>query len=225
MTSAQRSAAGSGSRGFARLYDAVMRAADRRGLTAWRRRVVAGLRGCVLEIGAGTGLEFEHYEPGAAVVAIEPDLGMISRAVERQRRSGASITLVVADARALPFADATFDTVVAVLAFCTIPQPEEAAGELRRVVRPSGHVRLLEHVRARHRIVAWTQVCLTPIWSRVAGGCHLARSTAETLRAAGFAVTVREAAYDGVLVGLEARPASLASSENAGADQAKPDTR
>src|SRR5512143_2049452 len=175
---------------FAVMYDVVMTAADRLGLANRRRSLAREARGRVIEIGAGTGLQFAYYPLGVEVYAVEPDLAMIERAKLRRRQTRASIALVVADARALPFRDGAFDTAIAALAFCTIPEPERAAKEMRRVLRASGSARLLEHVRATHRILAWPQVALTPLWRRLAGGCHLARRTEDVMRRAGFDVTV-----------------------------------
>lgn len=194
---------------FAGIYDVVMAAADRRGLAKRRRSLARGAHGRVIEIGAGTGLQFAHYPPGVEVYAVEPDLAMIERARLRRFDTQASIALVVADARALPFRDGVFDTAIVALAFCTIPEPDRAASELRRVLHLSGAARLLEHVRATHRMVAWPQVVLTPLWRRLAGGCHLARRTAEAMRRAGFDVTVTRSDFDGVLVELVARPKKI----------------
>ena len=210
-----------GTRWFAWLYDAVMGGADRVGLWRRRRVLACGARGRVLEVGAGTGLEFRHYPPAARVVAIEPDVAMVRRAVQRQRRAAASISLVVADARALPFRDGTFEVVVSALAFCTIPEPERAAAEMHRVLEQSGTARLLEHVRATHGAVARVQEWLTPSWRRLAGGCHLARRTTELIREAGFTVEVRRAAFDGILVELVARP--LASRQGGAGERSADD--
>lgn len=108
----------SGARWFAWLYDAVMGAADRVGLWRRRRALAQGAHGHVLEVGAGTGLEFRHSPPDARVVAIEPEIAMLRRAVRRQQRAAATISLAVTDARSLPFRDGKFEVVVSALAFC-----------------------------------------------------------------------------------------------------------
>ena len=195
-----------GSRWYARLYDIVMRAEDRLGLARYRRELVRRARGRVLEIGAGTGLEFPHYSAGVVVYAIEPDAEMLERARERAKAAGADITCIVADALALPFRGRTFDSVVSALAFCTIAEPERAAGEIRRVLRRDGAVHLLEHVRAEHDLVARLQERLTPLWRRLAGGCHLDRRTADIFSACGFEVDVGRAMLSGIFVELTAVP-------------------
>ena len=190
---------------FARLYDFVMNAADRAGLARRRRSLARSADGLVLEIGAGTGLEFAHYRAGVQVVAIEPNAAMLARSSARRSQSKAAIWLVIADARALPFRDGAFDTAISALAFCTIPEPERAATEMRRVLHASGTARLLEHVRATHQPLAKVQVMLTPVWSRLAGGCHLDRLTGEVIRRAGFNVSIEYSAFDGTLVELAAQ--------------------
>ena len=198
---------------FVRLYDVVMAAADRAGLARRRRSLACGAEGLVLEIGAGTGLEFSHYRPGVQVVAVEPNAAMTAQATARRSQSKAAIWLVIADARALPFRDGVFDTAVSALAFCTIPEPERAAAEMRRVLHACGTARLLEHVRVRHQPLASVQVMLTPLWSRLAGGCHLDRRTTEVIRRAGFNVSVEYSAFDGTLVQLAAQRTDRSSGD------------
>lgn len=190
---------------FGFFYDLVMRAADHAGLAGHRAAVAREARGRVLEIGAGTGLQFRHYSRDVDVYAIEPDFSVLGRARARGRRAPATVTILNADAQALPFRDATFDSIVCALAFCTILDPELAAGEVLRVLRPGGSAFLLEHVRAEHAPLARTQQALTPLWKRVAGGCRLDRRTVDVFRHAGFRVRVRSARFDGMLVEFEAR--------------------
>lgn len=157
-------------------------------LGRYRRAVVSPARGRVLEVGAGTGLNFPHYERAALVIATDPDLAMLARARSRASAAQAEILLVAADAEALPVRDASFDDAVVGLAMCTIPHPERALAELRRALRPSGSLRMLEHVRVdRPAIIGRIQDWLTPVWRRVAGGCHLNRRTVDAVRDAGFA--------------------------------------
>lgn len=191
---------------FARGYDLVMGIGERGRVGALRRAVVGPARGRVLEIGAGTGLNFPYYQPGAVVIATDPDAGMLQRARSRAREADADILLIQADAQALPFPDAAFDEAVVGLAFCTIPQPARALGELRRILRPHGRLRMLEHVRVDHPAIAGRiQDWLTPVWRRVAGGCHLNRRTAGAVASAGFAVEHTSAHWGGYLETILAR--------------------
>ena len=197
---------------FAAAYDCVMRLAERGRLAAWRREVFGLADGNVLEIAAGTGLNFPYYCAGTIVVATEPDLAMLERARDRARVAEAAIILVAADAQALPFRALTFDTVVVGLGLCTIPSPVGALAELRRVLRPAGVARLLEHVRMDHHpVIGRLQDVLTPVWSRIAGGCRLNERTVDTVRRAGFQIDEIRSHVGGAVVAIKASVTALAS--------------
>lgn len=198
---------------FPWLYDLAMAPAEGGGLGRWRRSLVAPVRGRVLEVGAGTGLDFAHYPPDAWVVATDPDLDMLARAKPRLRDSPARILLVAADAQALPFRDSAFDEGVVGLAMCTIPAPEQALRELQRVLVPGGALRLLEHVRMGNPLLARLQDLLTPLWRLLAAGCHLNRETVDTVARSGFALVSVESHLAGYLQSIVARaPASGSAS-------------
>ncbi|HUE97233.1 MAG TPA: class I SAM-dependent methyltransferase, partial [Longimicrobiaceae bacterium] len=135
------------SRVGARLYDHVMAPLERRLVGGWRRRtwVEVPSGGLGLEVGAGTGANFEHHPTGARVIAMDRSLEMLQRA--KKRRAGSSVALVVADAEALPFRDGAFDWAAETLVFCEVTDPEQGFREMARVVRPGGPLILLEHVR------------------------------------------------------------------------------
>lgn len=188
------------------LYDAWMALAERARVAAWRHAVAGAARGRVVEIGAGTGLSFRHYAPSVLVVATDLDVAMLERARDRARESGARVLLVAADAGALPFRDGAFDEAVAMLVLCTVPDPARTLGELRRVVRAGGVVRLLEHVRAAGPgLVGRVQDWLTPVWRRAFGNCHLNRRTIEAVRGAGMLVESDEPYARGVVRVVVAR--------------------
>lgn len=175
-------------RWFPRLYDAVMAVAERWRLGRWRRELLQPARGLILEIAAGTGLDFEHFASGTIVIATEPDPDMLRLSRERACHATSEILLVAADARELPFCNGVFDEAVSGLALCTIPSPSMALAETRRVLKPRGTLRALEHVRLEQPVLGWMQDVLTPLWSRVAGGCRLDERSVETVRRAGFDV-------------------------------------
>lgn len=164
----------------ARLYDAVMAVPERTMLPEHREALAGGLSGHVLEIGAGTGAMFPYYE-GVDLHAIEPDPHMRAQAAERAAGLGLSVELTDADAESLPYADDSFDAVVASLVFCTIPDHEAALTEVARVLEPGGEFRFLEHVRG-DGAVGRAHDLLAPAWHTVAGGCHLNRETGELFR-------------------------------------------
>lgn len=189
---------------FPAIYDFVMELAERWRVGRWRRDVVEPAGGAILEIAAGTGLNFRHYRPDARVVATEPDLAMLARARIRIAESPATIMLVAADAEALPFRPGAFDTAVVALAMCTIPTPDLALAEIRRVLRPGGVLRMLEHVRVDHPVTGSIQDWLTPVWRRVAGGCRLNRRTVPLVVGGGFMLDAVEREMGGAVVKIQA---------------------
>ena len=134
---------------FARVYERLSVAMDRAGTAAFRRDLVAGLSGRVIEIGAGNGRMFAHYPPGVTeVVAVEPERRL--RAAAERAASTAPVPVTVVDglAEALPAGDGEFDAAVVALVLCTVPDQASALAEISRVLRPGGQVRFFEHVAA-----------------------------------------------------------------------------
>ena len=175
---------------FARLYaagyDRFTARLNRRGAEDHRRRLVEDAPGAVLEVGAGTGWNLRHYRSAARVVALEPHPGMRARAERRAREASVPAEGIDGDGMALPFPDASFDTVVFGFVLCTIPDPARALAEGRRVLRPGGQVRFLEHVRATDPKLARWQDRVNRPWRRVAGGCRANQDTASMIPAAGL---------------------------------------
>jgi ubiquinone/menaquinone biosynthesis C-methylase UbiE len=167
----------------ASVYDALMVPADKLGFERVRQMVVKSARGRVLEIGAGTGLNFKHFDKAECVLAVEPDPYMISRAVPRLKNCAA---LTRATAEELPFPDSSFDTVVSTLTFCTIADPLKAAEEIRRVLKDDGCFFFAEHPVAEGRFLSGAERALTPFWRKVAGGCHLDRDIVSYFKSAGL---------------------------------------
>ena len=156
----------------------------------WRQRqkVVPLAQGRVLEIGIGTGLNLEHYD-GARIekiVGLDPGLEMHPKARRRSRQAGLEVELVGLSAERIPYDDRSFDTVLVTYALCTIADPLAALKEMRRVLKPEGRLVFCEHGLAPDASVRRWQARLTPLWARVAGGCHLDRDIPGLLKAAGF---------------------------------------
>ena len=172
---------------FARLYDPVMKPVERTVLAEHRRYLADEISGTVLDLGAGTGAMFPYFDEATAdggdvtLFAMEPDSHMRRQAVERARDLELDIEIESAGAEALPFADDSFDVVIASLVFCTVPDFDAALSEVARVLKPGGEFRFLEHVRGEWAIGVAHDV-LAPAWHTVAGGCHLNRKTDEVFR-------------------------------------------
>jgi ubiquinone/menaquinone biosynthesis C-methylase UbiE len=168
---------------FAAVYDRMMAETEEAGLRERRAKLLARASGRVLEIGAGTGLNLDHYGAGVTeLVLTEPEAPMAKRLRAKAPRG----EVVEAPADALPFADDSFDTVVSTLVLCTVPDQGRALAEIRRVLKPGGRLLFLEHVRAHDAKTAKWQDRLLPVWRVCGHGCHPNRDTASALAAAGY---------------------------------------
>jgi ubiquinone/menaquinone biosynthesis C-methylase UbiE len=175
---------------FARFYDRMTAGTERAGLAQMRRELLATASGRVLELGAGTGHNVEHYTDAVTeLVMTEPDPHMARRLRERlAKEPGAAGNPTVAEASAedLPFDDGSFDTVVATLVLCSVDDQQRALAEARRVLVEGGRLLYIEHVRStRPGLGRWQDRLVRP-WGLLAGGCHPNRPTDQALADAGF---------------------------------------
>ena len=169
-------------RGFAALYDVGLRATEEAGLREMRRQLLEGVRGRVLDVGAGTGANIGLFGPQASeIVFCEPDPHMAKRLRRKLSASGRGGSVVEAPAERLPFEDASFDTAVFTLVLCTVPDPAAALAEVARVLRPGGRLLFVEHVRAEDPGLARWQDRLERPWHFFADGCHCNRDTVSTI--------------------------------------------
>jgi ubiquinone/menaquinone biosynthesis C-methylase UbiE len=153
-----------------------------------RQKIVPLAQGRVLEIGIGTGLNLAHYDKSRIeqIVGLDPGLEMHPQARRRSRRAGIEVELVGLSAERIPYDDRTFDTVLVTYSLCTITDPAAALTEMRRVLKAGGLLIFCEHGLAPDLSVRRWQERLTPLWSKLAGGCHLDRDVPRLLRQAGF---------------------------------------
>jgi ubiquinone/menaquinone biosynthesis C-methylase UbiE len=183
------------------LYDLGLAVLERGRLGRWRRWLVGGTRGLTLELGAGTGRDLPLYPEGQVVVALDPHPDNL----ETARRRAPAIPHVRARAEALPFRDGSFETVVSSLVFCSVDDPAAGLQEIRRVLRPGGRLRMMEHVRAEGRLSSWLQDVGQPAWTWVTGGCRPNRETERLVREAGFEVDPATRRRSGTFIRFEAR--------------------
>jgi SAM-dependent methyltransferase len=153
-----------------------------------RRRLLTGLRGRVLELGAGDGRSFEHYPEGVEhVLAVEPDAVARLAAEGRARAARVTVDVVEGVAVPLPAADDSVDAVVSMGVLCSVPDPDAALAEFRRVLVAGGELRFWEHVRSRNPVFrALQRSCDRLFWTRSLGGCETTRDTGAAIRRAGF---------------------------------------
>jgi ubiquinone/menaquinone biosynthesis C-methylase UbiE len=175
---------------MATAYDFALRGAERKHLAAWRTEVLDQVVGEVLEIGAGTGANLEHYSAQVRrLVLIEPDPSMRSRLKRKLASTDRPVEVGDSAAESLPYANASFDWVVSTLVLCSVRDPQRALSEIHRVLRPGGKLAFLEHVldpeddRNRRR-----QRRYQPLWGLIADHCQVIRDTASEIREAGFEI-------------------------------------
>ena len=174
---------------FAALYDKMNAEVEEEFGARMRPRLLAPAEGAVVEIGAGTGVNLEHYPATVTrLVLTEPDKHMRAKLQAAVDGSARSAEVVGAGADALPFPDDTFDVAVSTLVLCTVPDPAAALREIRRVLRPGGRLLFAEHVRSENPRTARLQNRIRPLWQVMARGCQLNRDSLSAIEAAGFAV-------------------------------------
>jgi len=182
----------------------MISAAERLLFAGGREWVCSQAHGEVLEVALGTGRNLPFYGPDVRLTGVELSGEMLAVARRRAHELGVEADLRLGDAEDLPFPDASFDTVVATLALCTIPDDRRAVEEAARVLRPGGRLLLLEHVRSTVPAVRLVQRMLEPV-TLLLEGDHLLREPLENVRAAGFRVERLERSKLGLVERLAAR--------------------
>jgi SAM-dependent methyltransferase len=176
---------------FARMYLKASERMERRGATEHRRKLLEGLAGRVVELGAGNGLNLAHYPITVTeVIAIEPEPTLRAAAEKAAETAPVPVTVRGGTAAALPLGDGEVDAAVASLVLCSVPDQARALAELHRAVRPGGELRFYEHVIANCQPMR-TILRLADssgLWPKIAGGCHPARDTGAGIADAGFEI-------------------------------------
>ena len=173
---------------FAAIYDPMSRASEEAGMREMRDGLLAEAGGSVLEIGAGTGANLAHYcDKVESLVCTEPEPAMLRRLQRKASEEASLAKILQAPAEDLPFEDDSFDTVVSTLVLCGVDDQRQALREIRRVLRPGGHLLFIEHVRADDPKLAKTQDRLNGL-NKFLVGCECNRPTLDTIKAEGFEV-------------------------------------
>lgn len=175
---------------FARVYARLSRLMERE-VGQYRRELLAGLSGQVIEVGAGNGMNFRHYPVEVArILAVEPEdhLRFLAQRAAATAPVPVEVTAGIADA--LPAGDGSMDAAIASLVLCSVPEQRSGLREIARVLRPGGELRFFEHVAADTPVLAGVQRALdATVWPALAGGCHTSRRTVTAIEDAGFDVT------------------------------------
>jgi ubiquinone/menaquinone biosynthesis C-methylase UbiE len=176
-----------------RITDLVM---QQKQMIPFRARIGSAAAGRVLDVGVGSGLNLAFYgDKTERVYGVDPSSELLRFAEKRARKAAIPVELLLGSSEALALEDKSIDTVVLTFTLCTIGAPAAALAEMRRVLKPRGRLLFAEHGRAPEPSVARWQDRLTPVWKRVAGGCHLNRKPDDLIWSAGFRVDTLETGY------------------------------
>ncbi len=189
--------------GAAARYDRLIQVPERLLFADGRQWATGQARGDVLEVAVGTGRNLPHYPAGVRVTGIDLSGAMVEIARRRADGAAASVELRVGDAQQLDLPDDSFDTVVATLALCSIPDDAAAVAEMARVLRPGGTLVLLEHVRSPSFLVRSVQRLLEPLLLRLEGD-HLLREPDRRVTEAGLRPELVERSKLGIVLRLRA---------------------
>ena len=171
----------------------------------WRKEALSGLKGKILEVGVGTGRNLEYYPAGAEVTGVDNSGRMLDKALKKAK-GRQNITLISMDAEHMDFPDNTFDYVVTTFVLCSIPDPVKALKEMRRVLKPSGELIAIEHMRSKNSLIANIEDLINPIMFFLIGD-ELTRNTVENIKKAGFTITdEKNLAFKDVFKKIRAKP-------------------
>ena len=174
---------------FSRLLGRFVRYQERHGGTEYRRELLTGIGGRVLEVGPGDGTNFALFPPTVTgVVAVEPEPGLRELALRAAAEAPVPIEVIAGRVEELPFAEHEFDAVVLASVLCSVRDPARALAEIRRVLKPSGELRFWEHVAAPGGFLRLHQRAIDLVWPFFTGGCHTARDSRTAIEQAGFRI-------------------------------------
>ena len=172
---------------LSRKYDKKLEKKEEKFLGEWRKNLLNGLSGKILEIGIGTGRNLEYYSKDADVTGIDFSYEMLAKAKEKQKMLNRQFKLIQMDAQDLRFEDKTFDYAICTLFLCSAPDPVSVIKEMKRVCKKNGKILMIEHMLSKNKIIASIEHLISPInyWIH---GCKLNRDTAENIKKAGLKI-------------------------------------
>lgn len=159
--------------------------------SSWRKEILSDLKGEILEVGVGTGANFEYYPMNVNVTGIDFSPKMLEIAHSKTPKSKAKIKLIEMDIEQMKFPDNSFDIVISSCVFCSVPNPIEGFKEIRRVVKPEGKIIMLEHMRSENAAVGKILDLTNPFTVRLTGA-NVNRETIKNLEAAGLKLIKEE---------------------------------
>jgi len=152
-----------------------------------KRQLFSDLAGTVVEIGPGTGVNLRYLPDSLRWIGLEPNPHMHGYIRDRLDGRAIDASLRTAPAQDTGLPDDSVDTVISTLVLCSVPDVADTLAEVRRILRPGGQLRFIEHVAAdEHTLLCWFQHGIRPVWKTLADGCRPHRRTGAILQTAGF---------------------------------------
>ena len=153
-----------------------------------RSQIVPLAHGRILEIGIGSGLNFDHYnfDKVEEIIGVDPAVSSVAMARSRSSQYNSKISFIESSAESIDLPSNTFDCVVIGYSLCTIPDPLKALAEARRLMKPEGSLFFMEHGLAPEQNIQKWQHRLTPGWKKIGGGCNLNRDIENLISSSGF---------------------------------------
>lgn len=167
------------------IYDTIMKPLEKNILTEIREKLIPIASGNILELGYGTGVNFQYYDPASITDLFALDI--LSRSIARTK-ARFPIMFVEGHAEEIPFPDQYFDTVVETLVFCSVQNLNKSIDEVLRVLKPGGIFIFIDHVKPPERNLSFLFKAINIFWPTIAGGCHLTREPDKLIAAAGFRI-------------------------------------
>ena len=189
-------------------YDLMELPLEKIAFSRWRKKIFSFLEGDdILEVGVGTGKNFDFYPVGKPITAIDFSPGMLSRAKKKAERKGIRVDFLNMDVQNLQFGDQSFDTVLATFVFCSVPDPIEGLKEIKRVCKNRGKIILLEHVRPSGKLLGKLFDTLNPFIVRLMG-VNINRETVANLEKAGLKIEEERNLFNDIVKIVVATPSS-----------------
>ena len=184
-----------------KVYDGFMHYFEKNGLHTIRKEILASVKGNVLEIGPGTGVNLKYYNKDVINQLTYIDVDYTKGLEERAITKCPNIKFVDGTVENMPFEDNVFDHIVFTLVFCSVNNPLNGLAEIKRVLKDNGEIHFIEHVLPEDKPLKPIFNNLNGIWHKISGGCNLNRRTIDTIEKAGFNVKIVDEKFSNVFVG------------------------
>ncbi len=172
----------------AALYDFLEYPAEKLLFSKWRKKYFSMPAGNILDVGVGTGKDIDYYSDQAEVIGIDFSERMLKKAIRKLKKSGRkNVTLMKMDVEDLKFEENSFDTIITSVVFCSVPDPVKGLLEIKRVLKPTGRLVMVEHVLSKNKAIAFIENLFNPI-TRAITGVNINRNTRENIERAGMIV-------------------------------------